>query len=158
MHPRRGAPGGTRRERGSMLVEAAVVLPLLLLLLFAITEFGRLFYTKITVESAVRQAARFAVTGNLLEDPGSPGNDLSREDGIKQYVVTHAAGVTVDPSRITVEPLGGGGPGDLVKVTAEHTFRFVAPIVGRFFDDGEYTFTYTATMKNEPLFTEKRRS
>jgi hypothetical protein len=150
--------GRSHGELGSALVEAAIVLPLLLLLIVSILEFGRLFYTKITVESAVRQATRFAVTGNKKEDPMNPGQDLPRPEAIKQYLVEHAPAVDIDPAKIVLDPASGGGPGDIVKVRVEHTFEFVTPLIANFFDNGDYTITYTATMKNEPKFTEKRRT
>jgi Flp pilus assembly protein TadG len=145
-------------ERGSALVEAAIVLPLLLLLLVSILEFGRLFYTKITVESAVRQATRFAVTGNRKADPNDPNKDLARAEAIKQYVVEHAPSVKIERTKIILDPADGGGPGDVVKVRVEHRFEFVTPLIANFFDGGEYNFSYTATMKNEPKFSDKRRT
>lgn len=148
---------GRGARRGSALVEAAIVTPLLMLLVIGILEMGMVFFTKITLESAVRQATRFAVTGNTREDADNPGSDLPRPDGIKQYLVEHATGIQVDKSKITITPADGGGPGQVVKVTAEHTYRFATPLVGEPFG-GEITFRHTSTMKNEPVFTAKRRS
>lgn len=53
-----------RRRRGQTLVEFALTLPILLLLMFGIVEFGRIFQAWITVQNAARDAARFAITGN----------------------------------------------------------------------------------------------
>jgi hypothetical protein len=154
----RKTEGLRRRERGSALVETAIVLPLLLLLLVSIIEFGRLFYTKITVESAVRQATRFAVTGNRKADPTNPDQDLPRAEAIKQYLVEHAPAVKIDKTKITLDPANGGEPGEIVKVRVEHRFEFVTPLIANLFDGGEYNFSYTATMKNEPKFSDKRRT
>ncbi len=49
----------SRKVRGVALVEFALVLPLLLLLSFITTEFGRALYEYITVVKSVRNAARF---------------------------------------------------------------------------------------------------
>jgi hypothetical protein len=49
-----------RRERGTQLVELAIVMPVLLLLLGATTEFARYFYTYSTLTNAVRAGARHA--------------------------------------------------------------------------------------------------
>ena len=48
-------------ERGQSLVEFALVLPVLLLLLLGILEFGWLFNGQITLTSAAREGARTAV-------------------------------------------------------------------------------------------------
>lgn len=47
-------------ERGSQVLEAAIALPILLMLMGATAEFGRFFYTYTTLTSAVRAGARHA--------------------------------------------------------------------------------------------------
>jgi TadE-like protein len=49
-----------RREQGTQLVELAIALPLMLVLLAGVAEFGRLFYTYSTLTNAVRAGAREA--------------------------------------------------------------------------------------------------
>ncbi|RLC54637.1 MAG: hypothetical protein DRI80_19030, partial [Chloroflexota bacterium] len=53
------------RIRGQGMVEFALVLPVLLLLLFGLVEFGRIFHAWLTLEYAARQAARYAASGAL---------------------------------------------------------------------------------------------
>ncbi len=53
--------GGRSRRRGAAIVEFAVVLPLLLLLLFGIIEFGWLFMVRQTLVNAAREGCRVAV-------------------------------------------------------------------------------------------------
>jgi len=50
-----------RNSKGQALVEFALILPILLLLIIGIIEFGRAFYMKNTLTNAVRHAARQAV-------------------------------------------------------------------------------------------------
>ncbi|MFB0918663.1 MAG: pilus assembly protein [Clostridiaceae bacterium] len=47
-----------KREEGQSLVEFALVLPILLLLIVAIVDFGWVFMAKITVNNAAREGAR----------------------------------------------------------------------------------------------------
>jgi Flp pilus assembly protein TadG len=56
LSPRRFA----RRERGSQLVEVAIVLPIMLMLLGATAEFASFFYNYATLTNAVRSGARHA--------------------------------------------------------------------------------------------------
>jgi Flp pilus assembly protein TadG len=49
-----------KRERGAVAVEMAVVLPLLLMLLLGIVEFGRAYNVQISLTQAAREGARFA--------------------------------------------------------------------------------------------------
>lgn len=53
--------GRRDRRRGTAIVEFAVVLPLLLLLLFGIIEFGWLFMVRQTLVNAAREGCRVAV-------------------------------------------------------------------------------------------------
>ena len=50
-----------RRNRGAALVEFAIILPLLLVILIGILEFGLLFYNKQIITNASREAARAGI-------------------------------------------------------------------------------------------------
>ncbi len=52
-----------RDEQGAAAVEFALLLPLLVLLLFGMIEFGFAFNTRIQATNAAREAARLAVVG-----------------------------------------------------------------------------------------------
>lgn len=49
-------------ERGSSIVELAIVFPILLLLFVGVAELGRLFYTYTTLTKATKMGARFLTT------------------------------------------------------------------------------------------------
>lgn len=52
----------TGNERGSVVVESALALPLFLLLIFGTMEFGLAFRSYLTLSNSTRDAARFAST------------------------------------------------------------------------------------------------
>lgn len=56
------------RQRGLAAVEATIVMPLLLLMMLAIAEFGRALYQYNTLTQAVRAGARAV---NISENPGN---------------------------------------------------------------------------------------
>ena len=60
-----------RSRRGQSLVEFAIVLPMLLVLLLGIADFGRVFNAGIRMESAARNAAEVAAQEYLRSFPGS---------------------------------------------------------------------------------------
>ncbi|QPC80624.1 pilus assembly protein [Phototrophicus methaneseepsis] len=63
------SPDESRRlRRGQTLAEFGISLPLLLILLFSIVEFGRLFQSWVTIQNAARAASRYAVTGRYNEE------------------------------------------------------------------------------------------
>ncbi|MGE4283682.1 MAG: TadE/TadG family type IV pilus assembly protein, partial [Clostridia bacterium] len=50
-------------SKGQSIVETAMVLPLLLLILFSIFEFGRIFNAYMIITNASREGARYAIVG-----------------------------------------------------------------------------------------------
>lgn len=69
------------------MVEFALTLPILLLLMFGIIEFGRIFQAWVTIQNAARTAIRYAVTGQYdastfdLDHDWDP-NNLASKPGI----------------------------------------------------------------------------
>lgn len=61
MHRKNGLVSKLRESRGNAVVEMALVLPILLLLVFGITEFGRAWMTMNILQTASREGARLAV-------------------------------------------------------------------------------------------------
>ena len=57
-------PHRKKPTKAQGMVEFALILPILLLLIFGIMEYSRLFYAWIIIENAARSGVRYAVTGN----------------------------------------------------------------------------------------------
>jgi TadE-like protein len=55
-------------ERGSSIVELAIIFPILLMLFVGVAEIGRLFYTYTTLAKATKMGARFLTTEKDAED------------------------------------------------------------------------------------------
>ena len=69
-----GHSGGRRRSRGAVAVEAALVTPVLLLLVFGIIEMAMLMKDNVALTSAVRAGGRTAST-DAGAGPGDEGSD-----------------------------------------------------------------------------------
>lgn len=144
----------SRSEEGQSLVEFALALSLFIFLIFAVIDFGHLFFVKMSVQNALQEAARYGSTGNHLPDPNKPGSYLSRVTSIINTLQNDAMGVQV--SNIQVSSLNGGsgsggGPGDLLTVSATVNMPFLTPPVAVMFPNGQYTFNASITVKNEPF-------
>jgi Flp pilus assembly protein TadG len=59
-------------ERGSSIVELAIVFPILLILFAGVAEIGRLFYTYTTLAKATKMGARFLTTEKDAEATDDP--------------------------------------------------------------------------------------
>lgn len=71
------------------MVEAAIVLPLFLVLMFGIMEFGLVMYDKAVITNATREAAR---SGIALRSPVLTGTQIQ---GLAQNVITTYCGTHV---------------------------------------------------------------
>jgi TadE-like protein len=95
----RGAlQGASRSERGQGLVEFALVLPLLMILLLGIADFGRIFQAGIAEEAAVRNAAEAAAeqyNQYLQCGVGNPDPTCGGLPDPTQYAALHADALTV---------------------------------------------------------------
>jgi len=141
-------------RRGQAMVEFILVAPLYFLLIFAVMDFGRMFFVQMNLQQAVQEAARYASTGNHMNDPNNPGQTLSRINSIIADVQQMAIGASV--SNVQISSVGGGagsagGPGDTVTVSLTTNLPLMTPLVSAFFPNGTYTFTSSATVQNEPF-------
>lgn len=83
-------------DRGSVFVEFALVLPVLLLFLLAAIEFGLAFREHQILQNAVREGARFS----SLPSNEAPLNDPNRDakmTAIKQCVIDYCKAEKIDP-------------------------------------------------------------
>ena len=126
---RRGI-GGARRRNGQSLVEFAVVLPIFLLVLAGLLDFGLALYSQMTIINASREGARFGVV--------EPGNTV----GIEDRVQAMASGLDVDTTVTCKRPSpanpnifgscsGGVGPwqsGDAVVVKVDYDYHLIWPL------------------------------
>lgn len=141
-------------SRGQTLLESALVTILFFLLTFGVFDFGRAFYVQMTLQNAVREAGRYASTGNHVPDPKKPGQFLSRIDSIIAIATQAAMGINITGIQITSLEGGkgnAGGPGDVVTVSLSSNLKLITPLIAAFFPNGTYRFTSSATFKNEPF-------
>ncbi len=120
-------------ESGQTMVETALSATLFIFFLFGIINFGYLYYGKVTLQNAVRQAARYAITGNCnsgscLDSGQGTGDRLNTIiQVVKQYSFNLNPTVMVQctgacPGYAGSGTENAGGPGDLVQISATYTF------------------------------------
>jgi Flp pilus assembly protein TadG len=98
-----------RAERGQDAVEFAIMLPLLLLVMLGVADFGRVMYSAITITNAAREGARFhslnpanaaGTFEAVVAEAAGSGIDLSAAGGKAEITIScpdAAAGVTNCP-------------------------------------------------------------
>ncbi len=147
---RRARRGRNRNARGSVAVEFLFAIPIVLFLFFGIFELGRHYYTRLTLRHAVAEAARFAVTGQTLDDPET-GNPMTRAESIQLVIQRSALRLGVDVAQIVIIPADGGGPEEVVQVGVQYEYAFWFQPMGDLLSPLEEIVVTTA-MRNEPAF------
>jgi Flp pilus assembly protein TadG len=149
-------PANMRDESGVALVEFALVLPLLLLLLFGMLDFGKAFNYWIDETHLANEAARWAVVNN---NPGSGTLQawvLSQADtpelrnGGTSSVPTKAQVCITFPTNSQTGT--SGRVGDPVNVTVSVTYNWL-PFVGGKINKTNVTIVGNSTMRLEAVPT-----
>jgi len=111
-----------KNQKGQGLVEFALILPVLILILMAIIEFGFMFNSYLTLSNGVREAGRSAALG---------ADDATVELRLRE------AASSLDGSQlaITVTP-AHRSRGDQITVEATYTYQFLTPIISGIFGSG----------------------
>jgi len=123
---RLGVRGRRTVSRGQAMVEFALALPILLVLLFAIIDWGYYLFVSISVNQANRAGVRKAAMNNLTKAQ------------IRQLVVDNAVGVVMSTSDVTVTTYPAGSsqgfpfnpPVVEVRTSFDHKF-FTPSLMGR---------------------------
>ena len=108
-----------RDESGVQLVEAAIVVPIFLVLFAATAEFGRYFYEYTTLAKATRVGARFLTTSEVgtvgdtaaknivvFGNAAGTGSPLLPNLAASHVVITREGGTPVLPEKVTVTIVG----------------------------------------------------
>lgn len=110
-----------RAEAGTSIVEATIVLPLLLLLVFGIAEFGISFTRWNSLTNAVREGARVGVVFR------APCDATTVTTLVETTVADFADSSGIDPVGITTTVAGVcGGTGTPLTVTSTVPYNYIA--------------------------------
>ncbi len=126
-----------KNSRGQSLVETAIVLPIILLIIMGIIEFGLLFNNYIIITNASREGARKAAIG------GTDSEIIQVVENVTTTLELSRMTISVSPS------LSSRRHGTQVKVEVVYRAGLITPIIGEFFPGGEAKLTAAAVMRVE---------
>lgn len=110
-----------RDERGAAAVEFAIVVPVLLLLVVGIAEFGRAYSTAAVLSGAAREGARTMALQNSTSAARTAAQGA-------------ATGLTLSSSQIAISPsacpAAGSGTTTLMTVTITYPMPFLSGVFG----------------------------
>ena len=122
-----------RDEQGQSIVEAAIVLPILLLLICGILDFGWIFSHQIMLNNAARDSARYAIVNY---------SDVDLETTITSRVIDSGTRGNADTIQVDVNLLADND----IQVSIQQELKVLTPLAGIFVSGQTVTLEAEATM------------
>jgi Flp pilus assembly protein TadG len=126
-----------KKKKGQALVEIALALPILLLLLCGIVDFGRILYAGISINMAAQEAVRYASFGKANAEV----SELAVDNCILSDKATNL--------RVSTTP--GDAPrksGTYVKVSIEYDVNYITPLMNKIIGSS-FTVSTSSTIRVE---------
>lgn len=105
-------------ERGAAVVEFALIVPVLLLLVFGITQFGRAYYLQTTISGAARESARVMALRNNQASAAAAARAAAQPLVLNQITITNCPAESSSQSDATTT------------VTIRYPMSFVSGLFG----------------------------
>jgi len=140
-----------RREAAQSLVEFSLMLPLFLILVFGVIDFGMGLRAYISVAQATREGARFAAIGNTAGTftTGGSGecNGTTTTTTVGKVCATMNGLDLTKVGSVSVTYPNGNAPGNTVHVSASYNYQYITPLrrLVNFFSAGSLGSTITVS-------------
>ena len=106
-----------KNERGQSMVEFAIMLPLLILIVMGILEFGMMMNSYLGINNAAREGARLGIVGGT--DTQIQNIILSTSPSLNSQYLT----IVITPDNLSRKS------GDTLKVTLHYNYHLTVPII-----------------------------
>lgn len=110
-----------RNERGQSLVEFAIILPILLVIIMGIIEFGMMMNSYLAISNASREGARIGIVG-------------SSDIDIKNLIIATSPSLDTEDLVVNISPSDGTRiSGDTLTVKVTYNYQLTVPIISIIF-------------------------
>lgn len=114
-----------KNQKGQALVEFAIVLPVLLMLVMGIIQFGMMLNSYLAIENASREGARAGIVG-------------STDAEIESLIISSSPSLNPADLTVTLTPSEANRrSGDTLTVKVTYNYKFTIPIISSLFNDGK---------------------
>jgi Flp pilus assembly protein TadG len=138
-----------RTDAGSAALELAVISPLILLLLIGVVDYGRAFFTSVTVTNAARAGAEFGAQGPTTSGDTVAMRKFAQGDAQEAGTISVSARRYCEcggVSHACTACASGAAPDVFVEVTATKALSMLLPYPGL---PRTVTITRTATFRSQ---------
>ncbi|ERI91501.1 TadE-like protein [Clostridiales bacterium oral taxon 876 str. F0540] len=110
-----------RNNKGQALVEFAIILPILLLLIMGIVQFGMMINSYLSIQYASREGARAGIVG-------------STDAEIKNLIIANSQSLDASKITVTITPdFANRKSGDALTVKLSYSYNLTVPIISSMF-------------------------
>lgn len=110
-----------KNQKGQAMVEFALILPILLLLVMGIAEFGMMFNAYLSVQNATREGARIGIVGATDEE-------------MEERILSTSPSLREERMAITIEPNSNTRTsGETLRVLVDYDYQMTVPFIGILF-------------------------
>lgn len=107
-----------QKKKGQAMVEFALLMPILILLIMGLLEFGLILNTYLAMNNAAREGARAGISG--ATDVQIQTAVLNTSPSLNPAYLT----LTITPTQLTRKS------GDTLKVTVNYNYHTIIPLIG----------------------------
>jgi Flp pilus assembly protein TadG len=125
----------SERERGTAIVELALVLPIMLLMAMGVLDFGRAIYVRNALANAARDGARFATI--------DPRNTAC----IQSAAAANSSLANLTAANVSITRPGTLLPGQPITVAVQSTYQPLTPLIASTIGANSLTLSASATMQ-----------
>lgn len=126
------------KQSGAAIVEFAIVLPVLLIFIFGIIEFGFLLYDQAVITNASREGARSGVVYAIRHNASGANSTVQNNAVSNRLLISLGAtpslpsGCSTNPCAIATNLDGGFDSGKRLQVAVKYNFSslLLQPIIG----------------------------
>lgn len=120
-------------QSGQSVIEMSLMFLVFALMFFAVLEYSHYFYARLTVRHALREAVRYASTGQAdIPDPQDPGETLARPAAIRAVFDKYLKGFSAaNLQEFTITPADGGSGREMASVTVRFNKPFFTRLIGK---------------------------
>lgn len=130
-----------KTEKGQAVVEMALILPVLLLIIFGIIEFGRILNTYMIITEISREGARAGCVGGSDSDIRSTVRSRATDSGLDAALIN-------DTDIVITPNTGSRLRGESLQVRVSYPVDIIAPLLGPIIGD-PYIVSSQTTMRVE---------
>jgi Flp pilus assembly protein TadG len=127
-----------QKQDGSVILETALMISVLLLLMFGMVDFGRVMYTTNSLVSAAREGARFGATQSVVN------TGAIQDTVIARFNPYRFGGDNLKKANVTATAVGT--PTTSIKVSISYPFTWITPVAAIASMVSHTPISYTSTL------------